>query len=210
MHASVFAAVFALWRANTRPVAQIHTARARAHTRSRNDGVARKAAGHGARLSSRRVEILRAAAALAQRWLAQRRRSRSAGSRSGGDSCAALPHAATTIARGIVAPGARRQPRAACAAVTRPREHKSTVVRMGRGACGVLALGGPRMASARAARVWVGSAPARSSVALQLGRRWIRRKPDSPALRRQTRRGLIRGCRAGWRGCARRGMAWVW
>ena len=99
MHASVFAAVFALWRANTRPVAQIHTARARAHTRSRNDGVARKAAGHGARLSSRRVEILRAAAALAQRWLAQRRRSRSTGSRSGGARAALARAAAATRAQ---------------------------------------------------------------------------------------------------------------
>ena len=116
------------------------------------------------------------------RSYAQRRRSRSAGSRSdgaragsrsGGDSCAALPHAATTIARGIVAPGARRQHRAACAAVTRPREHKSTVCcadgarRVRRAGSGWAAHGecacGTRVGRQRTGSV-VGSAPARSSV----------------------------------------------
>ena len=35
------------------------------------------------------------------------------------------------------------------------------------------------------------------------------RKVNSPALRRCTHRGLIRGCCARWVGCARGGMAWV-
>ena len=56
-------------------------------------------------------------------------------------------------------------------------------MRTWRGAGGVLALGGQRMASARAAHVWVGSSPARSSVALQLGRSSVdqARKPDTLA-----------------------------